>query len=329
MKIAVAIGVYNEEKNISNLIDSLLNQTRLPDEIIIVDDGSVDKTPALINQYVKKNSIIKYKAQKNSGPASARNTAWRNAISDICLFTDGDCIPDKNWIERITLPFDNERVGAVGGAYRTLNPDSILAKFTGMEIDWRYRDVKGEVDVHGSYNLAVRRHVLEEFGGFNEAYKKPSGEDWDLTYKISRVYKIVFVPEAVVGHFHPEDFLWYLGNQVQRGLDRVKIYLDHPDRRTGDTYTGKIIKYQVLASGLLIPCSLFFYPLFTGSFMIPISISLFLFLTTLIPFSYFFGKDKIVALYSIPVQLCRNFAWFIGMVKGVFAYGLKKNEKSE
>lgn len=320
MKTSVIVAVYNEEKNISELVVSLISQSVLPHEVIIVDDGSTDNTPDMVKSV--NSPLIKYIRIQNSGPAAARNVGWRVSESDICIFTDGDCLPEREWIETLLTPFNNKDVGAAGGTYKTLNIDSTLARFIGFEIAWKYKAVEGEVDAHGSYNLAVRKKVLEEIGGFNEEYRKPSGEDWDLTYKISRICKIIYVPDAVVGHFHPESLWSYLKNQTQRSFDRIKLYKDHPDKKGGDTYTGNIIKYQILLSGAFIPSLAFIYPLFSYSFILPLSIFLFLMGTTLIPFSYIAKGDPQAALYGIPVQLLRNFAWAVGLIKGVLKFGI-------
>jgi len=323
MRVAVICPLYNEEKNISQLIDSLLKQTRRPDEIILVDDGSQDKTAEIIQAYSKQHPFIQYLHQPNKGPAAARNRAWKSTDAEICVFTDGDCVPEPSWIETLLKAFTGPDVGAVAGTYKTLNPESILARFIGLEIAWRYRHVKGTVDVHGSYNLAVRRKVLEDVGGFDESYPFPSGEDWDLSYKISRRSKICYLPEAVVGHFHPEDFLWYMDNQKRRAYDRMRVYNQHPDKMGSDTYTGKIVKYQVLAAGALIPSLIFMMPLFPFSHLIPMGLLFFLFAAACIPFPYFLSKDIAVAFYSIPMQLCRNFAWFVGAFAGLLKFGFK------
>lgn len=316
MKIAIVTGIYNEERHIRELIDAILQQTVKPDEFILVDDGSKDRTAEIVKKYAEQNPFIKYFYQKNAGPASARNRAWKNSTSEICIFTDGDCVPNSDWIEKLIEPFSDENVGAVAGTYRTVNTQSILARFIGLEIEWKHSRYGKTIDVHGTYNLAVRKSVLEEIGGLDESYPVPSGEDWDMTYKISQKYKIAFVPDAIVGHYHPEKFWPYMKNQVRRGLDRMKVCKDHPNLIIkGDSYTPWFIKYQVLFSGFFPISLLFFFPIFKFSYILPLAVILFLFVTSLSPFVYFFKKDKSVAFYSIPIQISRNFAWTWGMIK--------------
>lgn len=333
MRVAVIAAVYNEENNISLLLNSLLRQTRMPDEIIVVDDGSTDRTAEIIKGFSQQHPVIRYLYQENRGPATARNKAWRNTRADLCLFTDGDCVPDEEWVESLIEPFKEEEVGAAGGTYRTQNSESVLARFIGYEIAWRYRNVKGEIDVHGSYNLAIRRRILEELGGYKEKYRVPSGEDWDLTYRISSRYKMKYVPQAVVGHYHPDNFSQYMRIQFRRAYDRVMVYNDHPGKLSRDTYTNRWNKYQALAAGALIPAALFLLPLFPGCRMIPLGLFAFLFATAWIPFPYYFKEaDVPVALYSIGLQIVRSFAWFLGALAGYLRFGLKlkpAHEKSD
>ncbi|MDO8506979.1 MAG: glycosyltransferase family 2 protein [bacterium] len=324
MKVAVVTGVYNEEKTIGALIESVLNQTYVPDEMVIVDDGSKDKTAEIVKKYAAEEKIIKYIYQENAGPAKARNKGWKSADTDICVFTDGDCVPEKIWVEELLKPFKDKKVGGTAGTYKTMNKQSILARFIGLEIEYKYKDIKGEIDAHGTYNLAIRKNVLEEVGGLDESYPKPSGEDFDMTYKISRKHKIMYVPEAIVGHYHPEDFWWYMKNQVRRGFDRIKLYNDNPENAGQDAYTGRLVKYQVWFAGLLLPSLVLIYPFFSYSFMVPLLIGAFLIMILLPFFIYLIKKDIRVALVSIPVILMRNYAWFWGMMKGIKEFGFIK-----
>lgn len=328
MRVCAVSAVYNEEKTVSYLLDALLNQTRRPDEIVIVDDGSTDGTGAVIQAYAARHKSIVYIRQENKGPAAARNRAWKSTNADICLFTDGDCVPEPVWVEAMIKPFSDPLVGASAGTYKTLNPENLLARFIGLEIAWRYRNVRGAVDAHGSYSLGVRKKVLEEIGGYKEDYKKPSGEDWDLTYKISRRYKIIFTPEAVVGHYHPEDFFWYLKNQARRGYDRMRVYRDHTDKRQGDTYTGNLVKYQVAAAAVFVPSLLFFLPVFPYSWTVPVSILLFLLLTACVPFPYYAARDLPAAFAGIIFQFFRFFAWMAGAVAGFIRFNLTGKGRS-
>jgi glycosyltransferase involved in cell wall biosynthesis len=320
MKVAVAVAVYNEEREIGDFLDALARQSRLPDEAVVVDDGSTDGTPAILFDYASRYPWVRVLRQENKGPAAARNLAWKNTSAEIIVFSDGDCVPETDWIVRLLAGFDSNAVGAVAGTYKTLNPDKLLADFVGTEIAWKYRRQPAFVDAHGSYNLAVRRKILEVLGGFKEIYPKPSGEDWDLTYRISREHRIRFLPEAVVGHRHPERLWPYLRGQARRGYDRIRLYLDHPSKIQGDVYTGPLVKYQVLAAASLPFWAVCFAVPVPWLRQLPLAALLVLLAVPLESFLWISRKRRLTAMYGLAVQWLRSLAWGAGVWAGVFAF---------
>ena len=120
LSVSVIIPAYNAEKTLKNCLDALLEQTLLPNEIIVVDDGSTDSTPTIASTY----SLVNLHSQKNQGPAHARNVGARKAKGKIILFLDSDCVPEENWLEEMIKPFQDEKVAGVQGAYKTHQRDN-------------------------------------------------------------------------------------------------------------------------------------------------------------------------------------------------------------
>ena len=81
-KVSVIIPVYNGEKFISKCIESVINQTLREIEIIIVDDGSTDRTPSIIKRYAKRDNRIRIITQENGGAGAARNNALQYATGE-------------------------------------------------------------------------------------------------------------------------------------------------------------------------------------------------------------------------------------------------------
>ena len=98
-KVSVITPVYNCEKYIERCIDSLLKQTHENIEIIMVDDGSKDKSAQIIKEYQKKTDKIIYIYQKNSGPGVARNHAIKEANGKYILFVDADDYISEDYIK--------------------------------------------------------------------------------------------------------------------------------------------------------------------------------------------------------------------------------------
>lgn len=234
MRVSIIIPAYNAEKTLAECLAACLTQDYPDFEIIVVDDGSTDGTSAVSQRF----EAVRYHHQSNSGPASARNTGARIASGDLLVYTDSDCIPQSDWLRQLTRGFE-EGVVAVGGTYAIANPASRLARVVQAEIGQRHRQFKRDVDFLGSFNVAYRRDAFEATGGFDETYRQASGEDNDLAYRLhDQGGRMVFNPEAVVAHYHPERLLAYLLTQSRHGYWRVKLYGDHPRRAGGDQYAG-------------------------------------------------------------------------------------------
>ena len=101
MKVSVIVPVYNTEKYLEKCLDSLVNQTYQDIEIIIVNDGSTDKSEEIIKEYIKKYHFVKYFKKKNGGLSSARNYGIDKANGDYLLFIDSDDYVEKEMIQKM------------------------------------------------------------------------------------------------------------------------------------------------------------------------------------------------------------------------------------
>lgn len=111
MNLSIVIPVYNEEKSIGACLDSLLGQTLKPKEIIIIDDGSTDKTCKVVKKYP-----VKLLKQNHQGPGPARNLGVKKSRGDIIVFVDADMTFDKKFLEKLTLPI---KKGKSKGTYNS------------------------------------------------------------------------------------------------------------------------------------------------------------------------------------------------------------------
>jgi len=104
LSVSAIITVYNTERYVRDAIESVLNQTILPDEIIIVDDGSKDRTAEISKSYEPK---VSYVFQENAGAGPARNTGIRNTRGNLMAFLDGDDIWSPEKIEKQKKIFEH------------------------------------------------------------------------------------------------------------------------------------------------------------------------------------------------------------------------------
>lgn len=120
-KISVVMACYNEEDVIGKCLNTLLNQTVRPHEIIIVDGGSKDNTISIIKEVQKKTKLIKllYETGKRS-PANARNIGWKSATGDYILFLDADSEFHKSFIKTICDSIANKKTGKRMTVYHSI-----------------------------------------------------------------------------------------------------------------------------------------------------------------------------------------------------------------
>lgn len=128
LTVSVLMSTYNRAHLLPEALDSLLAQSRLPDEIIVVDDGSTDHTQAVLAAYGPPVQTI---YQENQGPPSARNTGLRAATGDLIAFLDSDdVIPPESIALRAEYLEQHPDVPAVyGAAYMTDMQNNVLGWF--------------------------------------------------------------------------------------------------------------------------------------------------------------------------------------------------------
>ncbi len=232
--VSVVIPAYNAEETISEVVHAAREQDLTAGlEVIVVDDGSTDQTANQAEQ-----AGAKVLQQSNQGPAAARNAGWRTAHGETVLFTDSDCRPHRDWARRLLAGFTNPEVAAVAGSYGIWHPQSWLARNIHEEIKSRHAKMGEFIRVFGSYNVAIRKEVLVKLNGFDENYRRASGEDNDLSYRMLKAgFSIGFRPEALVDHRHQESIFRYLKEQARHGYYRMLMYRTHPAMVAGDDYT--------------------------------------------------------------------------------------------
>ncbi|PIU21549.1 MAG: hypothetical protein COT15_01735 [Candidatus Diapherotrites archaeon CG08_land_8_20_14_0_20_34_12] len=325
MKASIIIPCYNSEKTINLCLNSLLNQTFKEDyEIIFVDDGSTDKTKYLIEESRKKNKNIKLIEQQHAGPAVARNLGAKTAKYDILVFTDSDCEAEKNWLEEMVKPFSDPKVVAVQGAYKT-KQKSEIANFIQLEIEERYVRMKraNHLDWIGSYSAAYKKDIYLKEGGFDSKFEIASGEDSDLSYRLSeKGLKLMFNPKAIVYHAHAESLENYLKKKFGHAYWRVTLYSKHRQKMMKDSYTPQELKLQLIAISIFIvslilsPFNLMFAHLALTAFII----SIVLMLKTA---KFMFDRNPTIGFISVPILFLRDLSLIFG-----FGFGLL-NKKSK
>lgn len=232
--ISIIIPTYNSASTLGQTIEACLAQDYPKDkrEIIVVDDGSEDNTKTLV-----ENFPVRYIYQERNGPASARNNGWRNSKGEALCFIDADCIPYKDWITKLAQHCNKNDLGAVAGSYSVEGSEYLFDKFVHHEIKCRHSMMPEFVNSFGTYNVLIKRSVMEELNGFDSLYWHASGEDSDLSYRIIKAgHRIYFEKKALVTHSNILKFWKYIVVQFRHGYWRMKLYKKNSSMIIKDQY---------------------------------------------------------------------------------------------
>ncbi len=196
MKISIYIPCYNSEKTIEKCIKNLKNQSLKPNEIILVNDGSTDKTTEIAKKC--KVKIVNHKT--NKGIAEARNTALRASKNNIIAGIDSDTIADKNWLKNLYKTMQKEKAVLVGGKI-VENKKTFTGRWRAKHLkqDWKNKKIINPKFIAGN-NFLCSKKVFLEIDGYDKKFKT-NYEDVDISQRLKeKNYKIVYEPKAEVKH---------------------------------------------------------------------------------------------------------------------------------
>ena len=268
-KISAVICTKNRPQDIIRCIDSLLIQTLLPDEIVIIDSGDTDELKARLDSFGDKITINYIYAKANL--TQARNIGIDNSIGDIIAFLDDDTILDKDCLKEIKYVFSNDPEGRVGGVTgeeileeanfitRILSPGARI--FARVFLLNRYGDGRfqpsglsttiksGTVDkptpieyMCGA-NMSFRREVINEMR-FDE--ESPHLEDDDIGYRVSRRYQNMYAPRVRYVHNAAPLGGYGTGRGILRIIKDIDGYRYYFKKNLPQTFKHKLAFYWSL-----------------------------------------------------------------------------------
>jgi len=209
-KISIIIPAYNEETVIAQSIKSLLNQSYPNKEIIVVDDGSKDKTYKIANQFTIYPEV-KVLTKPNEGKAKAINYGINHSSGELIMVVDADSKLEKNAIQLMANYFNDPQIAAVAGSVYVVNQVNLWTKLQALEYIEGLNMVRNGQALLKLVNIIpgpigmFRKNALYEVGLYdNDTF----AEDCDVTLKlITKGYKIDFESEAIAYTEAPESLL--------------------------------------------------------------------------------------------------------------------------
>lgn len=197
--VSVIIPNYNYGRFLGAAIDGVLAQTYPNVEIIVVDDGSTDDSPAVLETYAGKVKVLK---QKNQGVGAARNAGVKASNGEFVAFLDADDVwLDEKIAAQASELIDGEQFGMVTCGVREFGVEGeTLAEYTTGKSGWRSEDLlKHEAVVAGpGSSLMVRSSLFREIGGFDERKEMHPAEDWEFCYRVAEKMQLKFLPQVLV-----------------------------------------------------------------------------------------------------------------------------------
>ena len=227
MKVSVVVPFRDEEHSIRELLDSLLHQTRPPDQIVITDGGSVDATPQIIEEYIQKGAPVRLLRAGPALPGRGRNLGAAAADFEWLAFTDAGIRLNNDWLETLVArAASDESIDVVYGSWQPVT-DTFFKECAAIAY------VPPPALRHGILarprfiaSTLLRREAWAKVNGFPEELR--SAEDLVFMDRLEEAgYRAVFEPRAQVHwNLRPtigttfKRFVVYARNNIRAGLWR-------------------------------------------------------------------------------------------------------------
>lgn len=232
MRYSVVIPARNSARTLGSTIDALRNGTRQPDEILVVDGCSTDQTVALAKQ-----RDVRTLDNHKKHTAAARQAGVLSGGGDVIAFTDSDCVPALDWLERIAGHFESDpKLDGVGGKVLLSAPRNEIQRYSAhvFESIMKFPDRemlitrKGMSGSFAGANCAYRKDAIQRIGGFRDEFSNHA-EEIDLFWRlIDGGAKLLFDPAIAVEHLEYADSIGRLAmTNFHYGFASTKLAKHH------------------------------------------------------------------------------------------------------
>ena len=229
---SVIIPVYNRPDEVRELIERLSKQTLKDFEVLLIEDGSVNRCDTVAQEFDKDLNIC-YFYKENSGRSLTRNYGMERASGEYLIFFDSDCIIPERYFEIVKARLEEDYVDCFGG------PDAAHTSFSNLQKAISYSmtsffttgGIRGgkmgmEKFTPRTFNMGFSKEVYKRVGGFKDMF----GEDIDLSLRIQKAgFHTVLIRDAFVYHKRRVSFRSFYRQVSVFGRARVDLYLLHPE----------------------------------------------------------------------------------------------------
>jgi cellulose synthase/poly-beta-1,6-N-acetylglucosamine synthase-like glycosyltransferase len=318
--VSVIVPAYNEEAGIAATVESL-SRSRHPIEIIVVDDGSTDRTADIVQALIDRRPPglppLRLIHQTNAGKPAALNAGAARARGDILVMMDGDTVFEVDTIGYLVQPFADPSVGAVSGNAKVGNRTGILGRWqhieyvVGFNLERRMYDLAGCMPTVPGAVGAFRRDALARVGGISQ---DTLAEDTDVTMAVIRDgWRVVYEERAVawtevptsLRQFWRQRYRWCYGTLQAMWKHRGSVLKRGAEGRLGRRGLPYMLLFQVLLP-LLAPV-VDIYAVYGLVFNDAVRVGevwlAFLAAQTLMAFyAFHLDRERATALWTLPLQ---------------------------
>jgi glycosyltransferase involved in cell wall biosynthesis len=238
--VSLICTVRNEADNIAALLESMLAQSRPPDEIVINDCGSRDATASIVQGYAARDPRIVCVAGGHN-ISSGRNNAIAAASGSLIACTDAGLVLDRDWLAHLVAPLEEQRADLAGGFFLPA-PRSLFELVLGATNYPHLDDVVPERFLPFGQSMAFRKTLWEALGGFPEWATHCEDLVFDLAAERAG-YRRVFVPGALL-FFRPRSSL--------RAFARQYFFYARGDGAAGLWPLRHLVRYTTYLTLLLL-----------------------------------------------------------------------------
>lgn len=308
-KLTIIIACYNEELVIGRTIQSLLDSSYKNFTIVVVNDGSTDKTENVVKEFCSKDKRVKLITKPNAGKAAALQVGIKYTQNPWLVFCDADTIFDANALHNFTNTiFTNKNIGAVAGRITVGNDINALTRSQVLEYGVSHLFTKAAQDILNTITVVPgasglwSRTALQKVNGFDH---DTLAEDADATLKVIGMGKRVKYNSTVTAKTEaPSDLKMLYKQRTRWQLGNMQAIIKHKkglfNRRYGNLgFVGLPMFYIEILTTI-------FYPLLM-SFSILVILAKIFSWTAILPTNLGFVSSKIFILFSLSlilIELC-------------------------
>ena len=226
--VSVVICAYNAERTMEACLKSLRELDYPNYEVVIVDDGSRDRTAEISARYPEFRLI----RQPNKGLSVARNVGMTAARGEIIAYTDSDCVVDPHWLRLMVGAMTANGFDACGGPnYAPHEAGRIEACVSASPgAPCHVLTAEDRAEHLAGCNMVFRKAVLQQIGGFDPQFTA-AGDDVDICWRaLDAGFTLGFCPAAFVWHFRRNTVKAYYNQQRGYGKAEAMLYLKYPER---------------------------------------------------------------------------------------------------